>query len=108
MSWLRKGVYLISNLIVAETYTSLLWKLGHHKALSFLDIFEQSSSIQSIWSSQELEARARDILRRYDDQDFSYTDAVSFALMKQQNLTEAFALDHHFSVVGFTQFPSEQ
>ena len=51
--------------------------------------------------------RARDILRRYDDQDSSYTDAVSFALMQQRELTEAFAFDHHSSVAGFVQFPAE-
>ncbi|MBU0704252.1 MAG: PIN domain-containing protein [Chloroflexi bacterium] len=104
----RKGQFLISNLIVAETYTNLLWKLGHHKAMSFLDIIEQSSSVHCVWSDQKLEAQARDILRRYDDQDFSYTDAVSFALMQQQELTEAFAFDHHFSVVGFVQLPAGQ
>jgi len=104
----QKRRFLISNFIVAETYTNLLWKLGYHKAISFLDIIEQSSSVQCIWSNQELETRARDILRRYDDQDFSYTDAVSFALMQQRELTEAFAFDHHFSVVGFVQLPAGQ
>jgi len=104
----QKRRFLISNLIVAETCTNLLWKLGHHKAISFLDIIEQSSSVHCVWSDQKLEAQARDILRRYDDQDFSYTDAVSFALMQQRELTEAFAFDHHFAVVGFAQLPAGQ
>ena len=96
---------LLTNLVVAETYINVLRNAGHHKASSFLDIVEQSSSVHCIWSSQELEAQARHILRRYDDQDFSYTDAVSFALMQQRELTEAFAFDHHFAVVGFVQLP---
>ena len=104
----QKRHLLISNLIVSETYTNLIWKLGHHKAISFLNIIEQSSSVQCIWSSQELEVQARDILRRYDDQDFSYTDAVSFALMEQRNLAEAFTFDHHFAVAGFVQLPVGQ
>jgi predicted nucleic acid-binding protein len=104
----RKRRLLISNLIVSETHTNLLWKLGHHKAISFLNIIEQASSVQCVWSTRELESQARDILRRYDDQDFSYTDAVSFALMQQRELLEAFAFDHHFSVVGFVQLPREQ
>jgi predicted nucleic acid-binding protein len=99
---------LLTNLVAAETYISVLRHAGYHKALSFLDIIEQSSAVQCVWSSQELEIRARDMLRRYDNQDFSYTDAVSFALMKQWNLAEAFAFDHHFSVVGFVQLPLEQ
>ncbi len=104
----QKKRLLISNLVVAETYTNLRQMLGHRKAISFLDLIERSSRIQCVWSSQELEAQARDILRRYDDQDFSYTDAVSFALMQQRKLTEAFAFDHHFSVVGFVQLPPGQ
>jgi hypothetical protein len=102
----QKRRLLISNLIVSETYTNLVWKLGHHKAISFLNIIEQSSSVQCVWSSQELEAQARDILRRYDDQDFSYTDAVSFALMQHMKLTQAFAFDHHFSTMGFVRLPA--
>jgi uncharacterized protein len=101
----RKRRLLISNLIVSETYTNLLWKLGHHKAISFLNIIEKASSVQCIWSNRELESQARDLLRRYDDQDFSYTDAVSFALMQQWELSEVFAFDYHFSVVGFIQLP---
>ncbi len=103
----RKNSLLISNLIVAETYTHLLWKLGHPKATSFLDIIERSSSVQCIWSDRKLEFRAREILRRYDDQAFSYTDAVSFALMEQRGLTEAFAFDHHFSTAGFIRRPGK-
>jgi len=104
----QKRRFLISNLIVAETYTNLLWKLGHHKAISFLDTVEQSHSVHCIWSDQKLEVQAHDILRRYDDQNFSYTDAVNFALMQQRELTEVFAFDHHFSVVGFVQLPQKQ
>ncbi len=99
---------LLTNLVTAETYISVLRNAGCHQALSFLNIIEQSPSVQCIWSDQALEVQARDILRRYDDQDFSYTDAVSFALMQQRELTEAFAFDRHFSVVGFVQLPAGQ
>jgi len=102
----QKRTLVTSNLVVAETYTNLLWKLGHRKAISFLDIIERSSRVQCVWSNQALEAQARDILRRYDDQDFSYTDAVSFALMQHMKLTQAFAFDHHFSIMGFVRLPA--
>ena len=32
---------------------------------------------------------AEDILKQYEDQVFSYTDAVSFAVMKQFNIDQA-------------------
>ena len=99
---------LLTNLVTAETYISVLRNAGYHKALSFLNVIEQSPSVQCIWSGKEIEMQARDILRRYDGQDFSYTDAVSFALMKQRSLTEAFTFDHHFTIAGFVQLPLEQ
>ncbi len=99
---------LLTNLVAAETYISVLRNAGHHKALSFLDIIEQSPSVQCIWSDEEIETRARDILRRYNDQDFSYVDAASFALMQQRKLAEAFTFDHHFAIAGFVQLPAGQ
>ena len=47
-----------------------------------------------------------EVLRRYDDQDFSLIDAVSFAVMQERNITEAFAFDHHFLTAGFALTPS--
>jgi len=35
------------------------------------------------------------------DQDFSFTDAVSFTVMTTRGIEEALTLDHHFAVAGF-------
>lgn len=40
-------------------------------------------------------------LARYDDQDFSFADAVSFAVMTERGIREALTLDHRFAVAGF-------
>lgn len=48
---------------------------------------------------------AWDILEQYSDQDFSYTDCTSFAVMRQLGLTHAFTLDHHFATMGFILLP---
>ena len=53
----------------------------------------------------ELEDTAEETLRRYDDQDLSYVDAVSFAVMKAQRLDTVFGFDHHFEVMGFSRQP---
>jgi predicted nucleic acid-binding protein len=41
-------------------------------------------------------------LARYADHDLSFTDAVSFAIMKARGIKTALTLDHHFKVAGFT------
>ena len=40
-------------------------------------------------------------LARYDDQGFSFADAVSFAVMTERGIREALTLDRHFVVAGF-------
>ena len=48
---------------------------------------------------------APDWLERYDDQGFSYTDAVSFAVMTERGIRDALAMDRHFATAGFTLLP---
>ena len=55
--------------------------------------------------SARLEAIAEGILESYADQDFSYTDAVSFAVMQEQGIKEAFSFDRHFATTGFAMIP---
>jgi predicted nucleic acid-binding protein len=38
---------------------------------------------------------------RFPDQSFSLADAVSFELMRQGRLTQAFAFDQHYRTAGF-------
>ena len=51
---------------------------GHQAAMQFLDSTRQSSRLTKVYSDAALEAEAEKLLRRYADQDFSLTDAVSF------------------------------
>lgn len=94
-----------TNLVVVETYIALRHELGHRAALAFLENVRTSPRIERVFSTPALEQEAEAILRRYADQDFSYTDAVSFALMKARGIKEAFTFDKHFSVLGFRRIP---
>ncbi len=51
------------------------------------------------------ESAVADWLEKFDDQLFSFTDAVSFAVMSDRGVREALALDHHFAVAGFVVLP---
>ena len=102
---LRDYQVLTTNLVISETYTLLHRTIGHQAAIRFLDNVAASPRIIKIYSDNILEETAIEILRHYKDQDFSYTDAVSFAAMKQYESTEAFAFDHHFVTAGFMLIP---
>ena len=90
-----------TNLVVAETHALLLRRVGRTTALTFLQTVGESPNVV-VRSSRELEAAAeRDWLTRYDDQDFSFADGVSFAVMTERGIRDALTLDHHFVVAGF-------
>ena len=94
-----------TNLIIAETYTLIRRALGHAPGVSFLNNLSASPRVMMVFSDQEIEKNAQEIIRRNKDQDFSYTDAVSFALMRQKNITQAFTFDQYFKSAGFDVRP---
>ncbi|HCC69375.1 MAG TPA: DNA-binding protein [Nitrospiraceae bacterium] len=94
-----------SNLVIAETYVLILNALGYKAALNFLTRIKASPRILKIYSSEDIEAEAEKILTKYVDQDFSYTDAVSFVIMKRLKIKKAFCFDKHFLTAGFINVP---
>jgi predicted nucleic acid-binding protein len=97
--------FLTTNLVVAETYVLLHRTLGYEAAIAFLDAVESSPKTTKFLSDEATEASAGEILRGHRDQDYSYTDAVSFAAMRSHKIQRAFAFDHHFSTAGFVRVP---
>ena len=94
-----------TNLVVAETHALTMRRISRIAALAFLREVGRAPHIV-VSSSPELEMTAtNDWLNRFDDQDFSLTDAVSFSVMNQRGIREALALDHHFVVAGFEVVP---
>lgn len=94
-----------TNHVIGETYTLLRVVRGYREAAKFLDIMEDTSRLERVFVSAELEARAVALLRRYADHDFSFVDATSFAVMKAHRLHHAFAFDAHFATAGFVRIP---
>jgi predicted nucleic acid-binding protein len=94
-----------SNFVIAETYIINLNELGHKLAIDFLEKLKASPRILKIYSNEDIEAEAEPILVKYSDQDFSYTDAVSFVIMKRQKIRKAFSFDKHFVIAGFVNIP---
>lgn len=102
----RAGARVVtSNLVVAETHALLLRRVGRMAALQFVRTVAEPPNLV-VSSSADLEAAAvADWLERFDDQEFSLTDAVSCAIMRERRIPEALALDRHFRVAGFGLTP---
>jgi uncharacterized protein len=87
---------LLTNFIVAECHALFLSRLGADLARDWL--FKQIWPIERV--NPQDEERARQIIGRYTDKNFSYTDATSFAVMERLRFGEAFAFDPHFQQYG--------
>jgi predicted nucleic acid-binding protein len=104
---IRRGQRIVTtNLIVAESHALLLARVGRQAALGFLRAIRQAPN-EVVSATADLEDRAvTHWLERYEDQDFSLTDAVSFEVMAGRGIREALTLDHHFAAAGFVMVPA--
>lgn len=103
---IERGARIVTtNLIVAETHALLLRRAGRKVALTFAGEVRRTPNIVVTSSAEYEESAIADWLEKFDDQLFSFTDAVSFAVMSDRGIPEALALDHHFAVAGFVVIP---
>jgi predicted nucleic acid-binding protein len=86
----------MTNYILVETHALLLRRVGHTGARSWL----LSASLPVWRAGAEEETRARDIISRYDDKEWSLCDAISFAVMEMRGVKAVFSFDHHFKQYG--------
>ena len=98
--------FLTTNLIIAEAYIIIRRTGGYAQAMRLLRSLRGSPRLLKVMSDASLESQAEDILARFPDQDFSFTDAVSFVVMQQREIKEAFTFDRHFAVMGFQMIPA--
>ena len=102
----RGGVRIVTtNLVVAETHALLLARTRHESALAFLRAVRQRPN-EVVTATADIENRAiTHWLERYNDQLFSFADAVSFEVMSERGVREALTLDNHFGAAGFVVVP---
>jgi len=98
---LKENDYVTSNYVIDETITGLVMKSEHLEAIQFFENLKKSSFIDVIYINEILEHEAFNILKKYSDKNFSFTDCTSFLIMKQFKIKTAFTNDHHFEQMGF-------
>ena len=90
-----------SNLVVAESHALIMRRAGIAVALRFVSLVRASPNIIVTATSRHEDNAINDWLSRFDDQQFSLTDAVSFVIMSERGMNHALTLDHHFTIAGF-------
>ena len=94
-----------SNLVVAETYIMLRLDCSSTVALQWWEMIIDSIKIEVVYPDAGLTADAFDLIRKYKDHRISLTDAISFKIMEERQIKEAFTFDSHFSTAGFIKLP---
>jgi predicted nucleic acid-binding protein len=89
-----------TDLVVSETWTLISAHLGRPAALTFWNTLRTTRTPTVTIEAVDLEAAWR-IVQAFGDQDFSFTDCTSFAVMERLGIDEAFAFDTHFLVYRF-------
>ena len=94
-----------SNYVMAETVTRLRRTAGHHVAWRWAHELPQSHLLRVHYADQELDAEALHIFHKYADQELSFTDCVTVALMQRLHLERVFAFDEDFRKLGYLLVP---
>ena len=97
----RRRRAVTTEYILDETAT-LLRARGHvDYAAMLLEDLRHSTACQVLHVTTDHFNQAADMFLKYRGQDFSFTDCVSFVVMRELGLHDALTSDQHFRIAGF-------
>ena len=93
-----------SEYIDDESITLIRYRVSHRAAVIFGDSLITSNIVRIIDVTGEDRIKAWEMFKKYEDKELSFTDCISFVLMKNLKLHKAFTFDEHFKQMGFEIF----
>jgi len=97
----KQTTFLTTDYVLDETATLLLARGLGHLVDPFLQSTLRSQACTIEWTGPDEFARAAAFLAKHIDQGWSFTDCVSFLVMKKRKLRAALTKDEHFVKAGF-------
>ncbi len=98
-----------TDYVLDETYTLLLLNIGYERTVAFqqhIIKLVKAGILRVIHVSSTIYEEAWDVFQRFNvDKKWSFTDCVSYAVMKQLDIDTVFAFDCHFEQMGFNRKP---
>ncbi len=95
--------------IVSETFTWIRYHVGSREASRWLtskELLERQGLLQVVFPDPLMEVGVRRVIDRFHDQDLSYVDAFSIALVQSRpDIDAIFAFDHHMTLAGLPVLP---
>ena len=90
-----------SNFVLDETFTLLARRSSYSFAAQKARALYSSTTLQILRPTVEDELAALGLFEKFADQEVSFTDCVSFVLMRKNIIRRAFSFDSHFERAGF-------
>lgn len=100
-----KSPLFTSSFVLDETFTLLARRASYAFAAERAEAIYGSRVLTILRPDASDEAAALVLFRKLADQEVSFTDCVSFALMRRHRLTRAFTFDRRFAAAGFSCWP---
>lgn len=98
-------LFVTSDYVMDETLTLVRLAHSHAKAVEFANTVSSSRAARLFFVGEDLFNKALTMFIEHRDKLWSFTDCVSFVLMKHLNLNTAFAFDPRFQQAGFQTLP---
>ena len=97
----RKRGFVTTDYVLDETATLLKARGFVHLLGPFFETLESSQACRIEWTDSERFGETQTFFLKHADQAWSFTDCLSFRVMKQRRLRDALAKDAHFQEAGF-------
>src|SRR5205814_326112 len=88
--------FLTTSLVLIEVADGLSRIHQRPLAVSLYDRLRNSPQVEIVQVIEATEIRAWDLFRERQDKEWGMTDCVSFVVMRDRDLREAFTNDRHF------------
>ena len=101
----QRARFLTTDYVLDETITRLRYDVSHSVAVQFLDLIEsvEKTGVLTIAEiDKTLFQEAKWLFRQYDSAKLSFTDCTSFAVCQKHKISETYAFDDHFAMMGIT------
>lgn len=89
-----------TNFVVAELHALIISRINRTVAQNFIDRL-YAGATHVVRATEGDETRAREIIHRHQDKEYSMVDAISFAVMERLHIRLAWSYDQHFAQFGF-------
>ena len=97
--------FLTTDYVLDETATLLKARRHIDVLKPFFAVVLNSMACRVVWMHPDLFSTAHAYFLKHSDQDYSFTDCVSFLVMREQRIKVALTKDAHFRQAGFEVLP---